>query len=82
MKTVTITQAKRGLSDLLAKGQAVEVTSHGRTVGTLRVFAQAKVDREKAKEAARGIREIGMKYKPSKKHGGTAELRKIRDHGE
>ena len=81
---MTITQAKRGLSDLLAKEQQVEVTNRGRTVGTLRVFAEAKVDREKAKEAARGIRELARKIgaKPSKKHGATAEIRRLRDHGE
>jgi hypothetical protein len=34
---------------------------------------------ETAKEAARRIREIGLKYKPSKKHGATKALRELRD---
>lgn len=54
----------------------------GGAVGTLRVFAQARHDPERAKEAARRIREIGRKYKPSTKTGAVATVRKLRDDGE
>lgn len=81
MKSVSLTQARRGLSKLIASEQAVEVTSRGQAVGTLRIYAEATVDRDKAMEAARQLRAIGSKYRPSKRHGGAAAVRQLRDHG-
>ena len=82
MKSISITQARRKLGELVRTPETVELTHRGTPVGTLRVYAEAHYDRDKAREAARRIREIGLKYKPSKKHGGTQALRDLRDDGE
>ena len=84
MKTLTLTQARRQLGELVRSHETVEVTHRGEAIGTLRGGAQTEVpyDRERAIAAAQRLREIGLKYKPSKKHGGTRALRQLRDHGE
>ena len=87
MKTLTITQARRRLGELVKSHETVEVTHRGEAIGTLRGGAQAEppYDRERAMAAARHIRELSemlaAKYKPSKKHGATQAVRKLRDHG-
>ena len=82
MKTISITQARRKLGELVRTPATVEVTSRGTPVGTLRVYAEANYDRDRAVEAARRIREIGAKYKPSRTHGATKAVRTLRDDGE
>ena len=86
MKTLTLTQARRQLGELVRSHETVEVTHRGEAIGTLRGGAgaqgEAPCDRDRAMAAARRLREIGLKYKPSKKHGGTRALRQLRDHGE
>ena len=83
MKTLTITQARRQLGELVKSHETVEVTHRGEAIGTLRAGTKSEpYDRDRAMAAARRIREIGLKYKPSKKHGGTKALRQLRDHGE
>lgn len=83
MKTVSITKARHKLGELSRAPSTVEVTHRGATVGTLRIYAEAHYDREKAMEAARGIRELSLrlnaKRKPSKKRGATKAVRDLRD---
>ncbi len=86
MKTVSITQARRQLGKLVRTPETVEVTHRGTPVGTLRIYAEAHYDREKAMAAARGIRELSAKLvakrKPSKKNGATKAVRDLRDNGD
>ena len=86
MKSVSLTEARRSLADLVAEPQTVEVTRRGRPVGTLRVLGQTEPDRERAMEAARGLRELAERVKatikPSVKHGATRAVRELRDHGD
>ena len=85
MKTLTITQARRRLGELVRSHETVEVTHRGATIGTLRASAEVPYDRERAMAAAQHIRELSemlaAKRKPSKKHGATQAVRKLRDHG-
>lgn len=81
MKTVSITHPKRkpGAVQAVVPSQAVAPRLEG---GTLRVLAQATFDPQRAREAAAKIRQLGLKYKPSKKHGATAAVRDLRNRGE
>ena len=81
MKSVPITQAKRGLSELMATEQTVEITNRGVSVGALRIYAEAKFDPKRAQEAARRIRALSATCKPSPKHGATKAVRDLRDNG-
>ena len=85
MKTVTLTEARRQLGELVNSAEPVEITRRGERIGTLRGEAEAPVDREKAMAAARGIRalseRLAAKRKPSKKHGATQAVRDLRDRG-
>ena len=87
MKTITITQARRRLGELVQAHETVQVTHRGVPIGTLHASAQAEPpqDREREMAAAQGIRELSdrlaAKRKPSKKHGATAAVRALRDHG-
>jgi len=86
MKTVTITEAKKNLRGILQADEPVQVTLRGQPAGVLRVIAEPKVDRERAREAGRRLVELSerlaAKHRPSKKHGGTQAVRDLRDHGE
>ena len=82
MKSVSITQAKRGLSELMTAEQTVEITNRGTPVGALRIYAEAKFDPQRAQEAARRIRALSAKCKPSPRHGATQAIRDLRDNGE
>jgi prevent-host-death family protein len=82
MKSVSITQAKRGLSELMATEQTVEITNRGTPVGALHSYAQAKFDPQRAQDAARRIRALSAKCKPSPRHGATKAVRDLRDNGE
>ena len=83
MKTVSITKARRKLGEPACAPSTVEVTHRVATVGTLRIYAEGHYDRDKAMEAARGIRELSLrlnaKGKPSKKRGATKAVRDLRD---
>ena len=85
MKTLTLTQARRQLGELVDAAEPVERTRRGVPIGTPRPSVRAPYNRDAAIEAARGIRELGERlatwHKPSKKHGGTRALRELRDHG-
>ena len=85
MKTVSITQARRQLGELVRTPETVEVTSRGVPVGTLHIHAEPTYDRDKALEAARGLRQLGAKIlarrKPSKKNGAVKAIRDLRDDG-
>jgi len=85
MKTVTLTQARNKLGELVQQGEPVELTRRGQSIATLRVFAKPKVDREAAIKAAHDIRELSArlaaKRKPSKRHGATKAVRDLRDDG-
>ena len=87
MKTITITQARRRLGELVQAQETVQVTHRGVLIGTLDASAQADPphDREREMAAAQSIRELSdrlaAKRKPSKKHGATAAVRALRDHG-
>lgn len=63
-------------------GEPVEVTNRGMPFAKLHVTVVPKVDRQRAIEAAHRIREIGAKYKPNARTGGTKLIRKLRDDGE
>ena len=82
VKTVSITEAKRKLSDLLSREQTVEITSRGTKVGTLRVFAQATRDPQRAQDAARRMRALSAKCTPSPLGGATKAVRDLRDSGD
>ena len=87
MKTVTLTQARRRLGELVQASETVRVTHRGTPIGTLRADAQAEppYDRDREMAAAQHIRELSDRLaaerKPSKKHGATAAVRALRDHG-
>lgn len=79
MRNVSITEARKGLSRLAQSDQAFTLTSRGQDVAQVRIFATAKFDPVKAKEAAERIFAIGARAKPSKKFGAIAMVRKVRD---
>jgi hypothetical protein len=81
MKPVSITPAKRKLAEAARTAQPVEIAPATTAGGTLRIFAEVHYDADKAIAAAKRIREIGTKYKPSKKHSGAKALRDLRDDG-
>lgn len=85
MKTVSITEARRRLGELMKAAEPVEVTRRGEPLGTLRPSVRQPYDREKAMAAASDIRVLGerlaAKHKPSQKHGATAAVRALRDRG-
>ena len=83
MKTLTLTQARQQLGELMHAAEPVKLTRRGQPIGTLHVEAQAEPahDRDRAMAAARRLREIGMTRKPSKTHGGAKAVRKLRDDG-
>lgn len=78
MRTISVTEAKKGLTQLAAEGQSFNLTSRGHELASFRVFVQPKFDPVKAKaswEAFKAIRSA----KPSKKDGGTRAIRELRD---
>ena len=79
MRSVSITEAKKDLSHLARSEQSFRLTSRGNEVAQVRIFATAKFDPLKAATAARRIKELGAKVKPSKQHGAVALVRKVRD---
>ena len=82
MKSLSITQARRRLGELVCTPETVEITRRGQRIGEIRgAEPEAPDDRERAMAAARRIREIGMTRKPSKTHGGAQAIRRLRDHG-
>ena len=85
MKSLTLTQARHQLGELVRAAEPVELTRRGVPIGTLRPSVRAPYDRDAAIEAARGIRELGerlaARHKPSKKHGAIKAIRDLRDNG-
>ena len=77
-----VTEAKKNLARLGQAAEPVEVTLRGNPVFTMRIVAHPVRDREAALRAVERIKQIGAKYKPSRKHGATRAVRELRDHGE
>lgn len=79
MRTISVTEAKKGLTQLAAEGQSFNLTSRGHELATFRVFVQPKFDPEKAREALNKFKEIARHIKPNKKDGGAKAIRELRD---
>ena len=86
MKSLSITQARRRLGELVRTPEAVEITRRGQRIGEIRGAApEVPNDHDREMAAALRIRELSDRLaaerKPSKKLGATAAVRALRDHG-
>lgn len=86
MKTISLTEAKRQLPELLQSSEPVTVTRRGEPIGTLSAHITVRSANSRAthRKAARGLLAISARAPVTDREAdtGTAELRRMRDRGE
>lgn len=86
MKTVSLTEAKRTLPELLQAGEPVTVTRRGEPIGTLNVrfVVRTGAGMVAGRKAARELLAMAKRapITANAADTGTAELRRMRDRGE
>jgi hypothetical protein len=78
MRTISITEAKKGLGHLAESEQSFRLTSRGHEMATFRVFVQPKFDQDKARELFDKFK-ASRTVKPKLQMGATASVRALRD---
>lgn len=86
MKTISITEAKRRLPELLQSAEPVTVTRHGDPIGTVKVRAVMRREvsaEQRAIAAARLIKRAEATASVADEdQGGVADLRRMRQRGD
>lgn len=78
----TATTAKRVPAAALRLAAPAEAGARGPTIPPLTVVAVPREDRTRAMAAAKRIRELSERRKPSRAHGATKAIRELRDDGQ
>ncbi len=79
MQHLSISDVRRNLPSLAQQSDTFTLTKRGQNIATVRVFAEARFDIDKAKQAGERIAALAARAKVGKLNCATSIIRKLRD---